>query len=437
MQIKIRRRLSASGLLEAARVRFSRVPDLLRNKTKYAVVDCLMSGLAIFTLKYPSLLQFDESYQEEESVRHNLQTLFGVGQVPCDTYLRERLDPIEPERLRPAFKACFSAVQRGKMLPLYQFLDDYYLVSNDGTGFFHSESVFCENCCEKHHRNGGTSYYHQMMCAVMVHPSQSVVLPLALEPILKQDGATKNDCERNASKRLLSQLRQMHPKLKMVIVEDALHSNAPHITLLKELKYRYIIGVKPDGNAWLFDWVNASACSVFSMTRQGIRYEFRWLNNAPLNESHEEIKVNFFECREISAKGEIQTFTWITDFHITKENIYELMKGARARWKIENETFNTLKTQGYHFEHNFGHGYKNLSTVMGYLMMLAFLIDQIQQLCCPQFQAAFKKCKRKIRLWEKIRACFFTYLIDSWDDLFTVIAKPVKPPNVRWLLETG
>jgi len=125
---------------------------------------------------------------------------------------------------------------------------------------------------------------------------------------------------------------------------------------------------------------------------------------------------------------------WITDFHITEGDVYALMKGARARWKIENETFNTLKTQGYHFEHNYGHGYKNLSTVMSYLMMLAFLIDQIQQLCCPQFQAALKKCKKRYRLWEYMRSWFTTFLIDSWEAFFTAI---VSPPDFRLSLEPG
>lgn len=434
MRIKLRKRLSAPGLLEASRLRFSRVADPLKNKTDYPLDNCLMSALAMFSLKFPSLLQFEESHKEDEKIRHNLGTLYGVEQIPSDTYLRERLDTVNPSDLRPAFKACFSAVQRGKQLPLYQFLEDYYLVSSDGTGFFYSDSVHCENCCVKKHRKGGESYYHQMMCAVMVHPSQSVVLPLALEPILKQDGSTKNDCERNSSKRLLTQLRTMHPKLNMVIVEDALHSNAPHINLLKTLKYQYIIGVKPDGNAWLFDWVNASKCPTLAINRNGFRYEFRWLNDAPLNESHEDIKVNYFECREISPKGKIQTFTWITSFHITENNIHELMQGARARWKIENETFNTLKTQGYHFEHNYGHGYQHLSTVMGYLMMLAFLIDQIQQLCCPQFQAALKKCKKRIRLWEKMRNWFLTFFIDAWEAFFQCIA---QPPTFRLSIDSG
>jgi len=434
MKIKMRKRLSAPGLLEASRLRFSRIPDPLYGKTNYPLENCLMSCLAMFSLKYPSLLQFEDSHRVDEKVRHNLESLYGVDRVPSDTYMRERLDPMDPEQLQPAFKACFSAVQRGKALPLYEFLDGYYLVSNDGTGFFYSDNVQCENCCVKRHKKGGESYYHQMMCAVMVHPSQSVVLPIALEPILKQDGESKNDCERNSSKRLLEKLRRMHPKLKIVIVEDALHSNAPHITLLNSLNYQYIIGVKPDGNKWLFDWVNAGGCKTSTIKRDGFTFEFRWFNEAPLNESHDDLRVNFFECIETSPKGKTQTFTWVTGFHITENNVYELMKGARARWKIENETFNTLKTQGYHFEHNYGHGYKNLSTVMGYLMMLAFLIDQIQQLCCPQFQAALKKCLKRTRMWEKMRNWFLTFFIDSWEAFFESLA---KPPSFRLSLDTG
>ena len=347
----MRKHLSAPGLLNATRQCFSQLADPLASNTKFPLSDCLMSALAMFGLKYPSLLQFDNS-QDDQKVRHNLKALYGVEQAPSDTYMRERLDKIDPQALTPAFKACFNEVQRGKMLPAFHFLDDYLLVSNDGTGVFHSTNVHCENCCEKHHRDGHISYYHQIMVAVVVHPSQNVVLPLGLEPIRKQDGHTKNDCERNASKRLLETMRQMHPKLKIVIVEDALHSNAPHIELLQSLNYRYIIGVKPKDHKWLFDWVEAAKCKTYTCQYHGVTYEFRWVNGAPLNESNEHIKVNFLECVETNAKGKQQKFTWVTDFYITEDTVFQLMKGGRARWKVENETFNTLKNQGYHFEHS-------------------------------------------------------------------------------------
>ncbi len=201
----------------------------------------------------------------------------------------------------------------------------------------------------------------------------------------------KNDCERVAGHRLLDTLRTMHPKLKMVVVEDALHSHAPHIERLKALDFEYIIGVKPKSHAWLFDWVEGHQTQTLTVHRDDKTYEFRWLNDVPLNESHADTKVNFLACHETDHQGRKKTFTWITSFHITSDNVEHLTQGGRARWKIENETFNTLKTQGYHFEHNFGHGHQHLNTVFAHLMMLAFLIDQIQQLSCPLVSSSFEK----------------------------------------------
>jgi hypothetical protein len=438
MKNRMRKHLSATGLLEAMRLSFSKVKDPLKEKTKkYELVDCLMSGLAIFSFKSPSLLDFDQN-KDSKFVRYNLKHLYGVEKAPCDTQLRERLDEVEPSSINRAYKAGLRAMQRGKALPLFEFLDGYYLISNDGTGVFHSEKVHCENCCVKNHKDGRVSYYHQTMSSVLVHPDQSVVIPLLSEPILKGDGSTKNDCERNAGKRLLEQLRTMHPQLKMLVVEDGLHSNAPHIKLLKELKYRYIIGVKPKDHKWLFDWVNVGSCETLTTRRENRTYHFRWFNDAPLNESNEDIRVNFFECIEITVdkKGneKRQLFTWVTDIVITKDNVYQLMRGGRARWKVENEAFNTLKNQGYRFEHNFGHGYKYLSSVFTHLMLLAFMVDQIQQLCCPYFSKALKKCFNKRRLWERMRWLMYGCYIECWEALFTAIA---DPPDLYLRLDTS
>ena len=98
---------------------------------------------------------------------------------------------------------------------------------------------------------------------------------------------------------------------------------------------------------------------------------------------------------------------------------------ARARWKIENETFNTLKNQGYHFEHNYGHGEQNLSVVLALLMLLAFLVDQTQQLCCPLFQAAWRKAGTKRHLWEEVRALFHSFRFDSWAELLTALIRGI------------
>jgi len=207
---KIRKYLSAQGLIKAVYNSFKKIKDPQNRKGKISIVDCLMSCFAVFNLKYPSLLQYEIETQNPQSCE-NIKKLYLVKTPPSDTYMRERLDLIDPKLLRPAFKQIFSQIQRGKDLEAYQFIDGYHLISIDGTGHFSSEKVHCENCCKKNHKSGKTTYYHQMLGAVIVHPQKKQVIPLCPEPIQKEDGATKNDCERNASKRLLEDLRREHP----------------------------------------------------------------------------------------------------------------------------------------------------------------------------------------------------------------------------------
>ncbi len=424
--LPFRKALSAPGLLNTARQCFDQIDDNVASREIH-LSDCLMSGLALFGLKYPSLLQFDKN-KNEELVKANLQTLYGIDQAPSDTYLRERLDEVDPKALRKTFTRLFSQLQRGKGLEDMSYLDGHYLLSLDGTGYFSSSTIHCDPCCEKHHRDGRTTYYHQILGAVLVHPDRSEVFPLAPEPILKQDGAKKNDCERNAAKRFLTDLRREHPHLKLIVIEDGLASNGPHIKHLKSLNLRFILGAKETDHRFLFDWVTNTATTQTHelIDEKGVTHRFRYLNDAPLNDANFELKVNFLEYWEIPPSGKTKHFSWVTDLPITVDNLMSLMRGGRARWKVENETFNTLKNQGYHFEHNVGHGEKHLSTVFAYLMMLAFLIDQIQQHCCDLFQQAQKKAKRKRYFWEKVRGLFFHYLIPDWNALYSGIAFGIK-----------
>ena len=173
-----------------------------------------------------------------------MKNLYGVGRAPSDTALRERLNEVDPKSLRRAFKRVFAELQRGQGLKDFTHLG-HHLRSVDGTGYFSSSSVHCGNCCEQHHRDGRTTYYHQMLGAVLVHPRHREVFPLAPEPIVKADGASKNDCERDAAKRLLKDVRREHPPHpRLIVVEDALASNGPHIELLKALDLRFVLGAK-------------------------------------------------------------------------------------------------------------------------------------------------------------------------------------------------
>ena len=203
----------------------------------------------------------------------------------------------------------------------------------DGTGHHSSKKVHCGNCCEKHHRDGTTTYYHMMLGAVLVHPEEREVFPLAPEPIAKTDGSKKNDCERNAAKRLLGDVRREHPHLRLVVVVDALASNGPHIELLGKLDMRFILGAKPGDHAFLFEWVDntpGTRTAEFA-GEDGTRHRFRWLNGAPLNDANFNLEVNFLEYREISAQGRERRFSWVTDLPVGEDNLMDLMRAGRAR----------------------------------------------------------------------------------------------------------
>jgi hypothetical protein len=209
-------------------------------------------------------------------------------------------------------------------------------------------------------------------------------------------------------------------------VEDSLASNGPHIQLLEELDMRYILGVKPGDHQALFEDVQthlkAGTCEEWEDTdRDGVEHGYRWVNGLSLNASHPDTKVNFLEYWEIK-NGQERVWSWVSNIPLSRQNVKAVMRAGRARWKVENETFNTLKNQGYHLEHNYGHGEQHLATNFGYLTMLAFLIDQVQELRCRLFQAARQRFRSRTSLWERLRALVNDFYIPDWQTLWQALA---------------
>lgn len=526
-----RKHLDKTSLLSNLKTIFSVIPDPGKSDSKYSIADCLMSTCAIFGFKYPSLLQLETDLRNDAPLEHNLKSLYQITKIPSDTHLRTRLDEIDYKKLQAAFDISIIPLQRGKLLLDYQFLDEYYLVSIDGTGYFSSDSINCKNCCIKkskpkcdiaviwvdtdtkysHHllqwklnnkkkdailllyhpieakwhmhiydaekettsiqpipelikseltallstiksskissdiiqsivdllikdetlfngksKAGQLSYYHHALSAVLVHPDKKQVFPLAVEPIIKPDGSTKNDCERNAAFRLLRTLKASHPHLKLVIVLDALYANGPLIKLLKELDFKFIITAK-DMKHLFEEYHNNGNKQTVAKTVNNREELYQYSLDLPLNATHPDISVNLLEYTETTTTTNKKTnkaitkkfySTWITDLPISKNNVIKLMKGARARWKIENETFNTLKNQGYNFGHNYGHGNNNLSTVFCYLMFITFLIDQIEQYVGYYFNKILAVVKYKTHIWRRLLAKVTNFTFDSWESLY-------------------
>jgi len=430
---KPRKELSADPLFAVIHKEFDKVTDPRPGSPLIRLGDTLMAAFAMFALKEKSLLAFD-GYRNDP----NLKAVFGIVRAPCDTTMREMIDPVDPQEIRPLFPRIFRCLQRGKGLEQFVYWKNCYLLSLDGTQYFTSTNIHCASCQEKHSRNGTVTYSHAAVGAVIVHPDRREVIPLCPEPIIRQDGDSKNDCERNATRRLVGHIRREHPHLEFIVVEDGLSSNGPHIKDLMNHGMHFILGAKPGDHPFLFQKVvdaieTGRALSLETVDPEtGIQRSYTAVSGVPLNESHPDLLVNFVSCTE--TDGDTWTvFSWVTDLPVTpvRKMLPLIERGGRARWKVENETFNTLKNQGYHFEHNYGHGIKNLSTILMMLMMLAFLVDQVQQIACPLFRAALAKINCRQRLWEKMRALFFELEFQSMAELYkTIVCGHVRLPPV-------
>ena len=416
------------------REKFMEVRDNRRKNLSYPLVDMLSIGFAMFSLKDSSLSCFRDNY----SVRsENLKQIYGIETLCGDTALREGLDVVNSKELQPLFAIPIAELRLSGELKEREVLGGYTAVSVDGTGHYCSCKKQCPQCMVKKHRNGKFTYYHQLLGAVMVHPKQKTVFPVACEAIVKQDGSTKNDCELNACKRLIPQIRKILPDQKIIAIFDALYANGPHVQSLKAANINYIIGTK--GQTVVDMQVRAKKekgeIQQIVWQKKGVKHTIFFTNDLMLNTVYPDTKTNYFEYSQVDIQTGESLFysTWMTDIEVTVENVKELVQVARARWKIENETFNTLKNQGYHLEHNYGHGKKNLATNFAILTFLAFLVDQVTEHLDQNFQRAKKACKTLKNLWYRIRTVFDLAIASSMDAIyrFIITKKPLDMPPLE------
>lgn len=417
--------LEFDALYKLCRSFFSELKDPRSQNASIRLADYFLSAMAIFQLKYPSLLALDKGRTKAENM--NLLKVFGIRKTPSDTAMRETLDEIAPDDINPLFKAIFDRMRDNGRLKKHTVLGGYLLTALDGVEFFSSTKVHCD-CCQVRKGRGDESpkhYAHSILAAVVVKPGLKTVLPMGCEPITRKDGSSKNDHELNAGKRLLARLREQHKGLKTIYAGDALYANGPIAREIIGAEQHFLLNVKPDSHATLFEHYNKQGATYKSheVLQGKERWRIHWHNNLPLNGSAGDVRVNFMVLKVEDGKGNAKSFSWVTNLEIDKKNVTEMAACGRARWKIENETFNTLKNQGYNFEHNYGHGKKNLSNLLAAIMMMVFLIDQIQEMYNEIFTTILKATKTKKRLWDEFRAVFRFVELKSFDDWLNQLAK--------------
>jgi Transposase DDE domain len=416
--------LSFSGLRSVLSEKARSLPDTRQEgKVRHTIHDSVMCGFAMMYFQDPSLRQFQKRMEDAKQTS-NMKNLFHVDATPGDKQLREVLDEVDPASLEEVFTEYFSMLQRGNHLKPYRVLGKYYAVVIDGSEYFSSEKLNCPGCLTRNKR-----FVHQIVQAAIVHPDKSQVVPLPPEAVKNTDGHEKQDCEINAGKRLIKKLRKTHPKLPLIIIGDSLYSKQPFMQDAGKETMRYVLAAKETDHEVLTQYVDG-ARRLGGITRlethdhKGRLHVYEWINEVPLNGNDDAPLVNYFTYSLIVNNKRTYYNSWVTDIPLEKKNIEELSRIGRMRWKIENEVFNTVKNHGYHIEHNYGHGVKNLSYNFFLLNMLAFFMHQIFELTDRCYQACRQKLGSKKNLWDHLRVSMRMLIFPDWETLLRRVYRP-------------
>lgn len=397
------------------------------------MADIATAAFSVFFMQSPSFLAHQRQLQEGHG-RSNCETLFELPRIPSDNHIRTMLDPAKPELLQPAFAAVVDELNRVGGLDAFRRLGGSLLIALDGTQYFRSEKIHCEQCSKRLLSTGQTEYYHAMLSATLVAPGHNYVVPLEPEFIAPQDGAEKQDCESRAARRWLAAHGAHYARLKPVYLGDDLFSNQPMCEAVLNQGGHFLFVCKPSSHPLIREYISGvdlpSHLIRVKRGREWVTHQFRWMNAVPLRGTKDAMEVNWLEITIHNSAGEV-TYrnSFITDLPVNRDNVAELAACGRARWKIENETFNVLKTDGYNLEHNFGHGKQNLAALLVTLNLLAFAFHTVCDQTEPLWQLARSKTSSRAQFFSRLATITVYLVFPSWDDLLQTLAFTKPPPR--------
>ena len=396
----------------------------------YKMADIGLSAFSLFFMGSPSFLAHQRNLAQGQG-RSNCQTLFGIAAIPSDNYIRLMLDGAPTAAFDPLF---MKAIETPEVLAPFKRLGGRVLIALDGTEHHCSRKVRCARCSTRKRADGGTEYFHTFLGASIVAPGHAHVLPLAPEFIVPQDGAEKQDCERRAVKRWLAQHASTLAHLLPVFLGDDLFACQPVAAAIQAAGGNFILTCKPSSHRTITEYLYGAKLEEYRETvcKRGKRTTtvYRWLSGVPLRATEDALKVNWFSFEIFDAKGK-RTYhnSFVTDLPVTAGTVAELAACGRARWKIENETFNVLKCGGYNLEHNFGHGKDTLASVLVVLNLLAFAYHTLASISVLAWKAAVAAKGATYRFFEHLRTITTYVVFQNWAHLLRSIGEgAIRPP---------
>ena len=431
-------KLSRNALLGVMSSHLRTVPDK-RNACapnfKYPLQQAGMTALGVFYFQHGSIAAHEQAL-EQDTYGNNFRKLFFHEPIKCSQTIRNILDPIHPDDLKEPFSQVLKRLDRSGVLPSLRYSQQVgLLMSGDGVDYFSSTEVSCDNCSTAVHHRGEEeeyiSYSHKMFNVGIVHPTENLFIPLAPEFITPQDGHSKQDCEQEAAKRWLGNFRRRHKHVRATLQVDNLHCNHEFLSLVKEHRIHFIATHKPKGNATVTEWVELAKqggdLGVVNKRQrvkgQVLNRRYEYLCNIPIRDSDDALRVNYVAMTETNRKtGKSSTFAYITDHQVTDQTVESLAKAGRKRWKVENESHNTLKNHGYYFDHNYGHGKQHLSAIIATLIVYSFLIHSLLRMLGQDgFARLCQLHDARKRVMERLRNVLFIVPLKSWDHFYAIV----------------
>ena len=418
--------LSFPQLIEHLRRVIQDFPDKRRGlNCHYSIEDAALGAFSVFFTQSPSFLAYQKTMEEAKG-QSNAQSLFGMEQIPSDNHIRDLLDEVAPSDVLPVFSYAFDALKAAGGLGTFRSCLGGLLIALDGTQYFSSKKLHCQNCSTRQHQDGSTTYFHSVVTPVVVAPSQDKVIPLEPEFILPQDGHDKQDCEQAAGKRWLKQYGRRYSGLGVTILGDDLYCHQPMCERIVEAGCHFLLVCKPESHRTLYQWLQglelSGGISTLRVKRwTGKEYQidtYRYAEQVPLRDGEDALLVNWCDLTTTGGDGKVLYHNaFATDHPITEAKVKECVAAGRARWKVENENNNTLKTKGYHLEHNYGHGKKHLSALLATFNILAFLFHTLLELVDEKYRLIRGKLPSRQTFFDDVRALTRYLYFESWDGL--------------------
>jgi hypothetical protein len=372
---------------------------------------------------------------QETQGENNATSLFQITNIPSDNQIRNLLDPIAPSHLTPVFELVYGKLLAGGFIEPYRSINNTILIALDGVCYHSSSAISCDKCRTQGHKNGNTTFTHTAITPVIVAPGNPHVISLAPEFMTPQDGHEKQDSEHAAAKRWLKQHAAVYRDLGITFLGDDLYSCQPICQAMLDEQCHFLLTCKPDSHKTLYEWVNeldafGKVSTIIVNRRHGKKHfidTYRYINEVPLRDSDDALMVNWCELITTNEKGVvIYQNSYITDHLISHDNLVDMVKAARARWKIENENNNTLKTKGYNLEHNFGHGTQYLSQLLLAMNLLAFLYHTVLHFVDTAYQLIRARLPTRKTFFDDFRALTRYMYFDNWQTLMKFMMNGLK-----------